>query len=143
MPEFGRIQLTSFQGRSNFHGWDWSFSKRMSNRWQASATYTLSNFSDADSNPFAHAIVNRPPCTGRRSDSRCNRISAPSYAGRDRSASSRGVQRDLEVGYGLQVSGLYFLRFKRAAQHQLWRRRSNEGVASSARFRPDGHDRSP
>ena len=52
-PDWGTISLLVRTGRSSYHGLQTSFTKRMSNRWQASATYTLSGFWDADSQPFS------------------------------------------------------------------------------------------
>ena len=138
MPEFGRIQLTSFQGRSNFHGWDWSFSKRMSNRWQASATYTLSNFSDADSNPFAHAIVNRR-LTRQALGFEVQADLGAEYTLAATDQRHRAVFNGIwEVGYGLQISGLYFYGSGERRSTSYGGDLRNEGVASSARFRPDG-----
>ena len=43
-PEWGIVLAEVMDGRSNYYGWENSFTKRFSNRWQASATYTLSWF---------------------------------------------------------------------------------------------------
>ena len=51
-PDWGNISLLVRTGRSSYHGLQTSFTKRMANRWQASATYTLAGFWDADSKPF-------------------------------------------------------------------------------------------
>jgi Carboxypeptidase regulatory-like domain/TonB dependent receptor len=40
-PEFGVVAMTVQNGRSTYHALQTAFTKRMSNRWQASATYTL------------------------------------------------------------------------------------------------------
>jgi hypothetical protein len=52
-PDWGTISLLVRTGKSSYHGLHTSFTKRMSNRWQASATYTLSALKDADSPPFS------------------------------------------------------------------------------------------
>jgi hypothetical protein len=41
-PELGRVSLRNMSGRSNYHGLEAGLTKRFSDRWQASATYTLS-----------------------------------------------------------------------------------------------------
>jgi hypothetical protein len=41
-PDWGSIPLRFMQGYSNYHGLETAFTKRFSDRWQASATYTLS-----------------------------------------------------------------------------------------------------
>jgi hypothetical protein len=52
-PDWGTISLLVRDGKSAYHGLQTSFTKRMSNRWQASATYTLSSLKDAESVPFS------------------------------------------------------------------------------------------
>jgi hypothetical protein len=52
-PDWGTISLLVRDGKSAYHGLQTSFTKRMSNRWQASATYTLSSLKDSDSRPFS------------------------------------------------------------------------------------------
>jgi len=138
MPEFGRIQLTAFESRSDYHGWEWAFTKRLSNRWQASATYTLSRFKDAEAAPFAHAIVN-----GRLTRQALGFEVQPDLGADYTLAATDQRHRAVfngiwEAGYGFQVSGLYFYgsgeRFSTSYGGDL----RNEGVASSARFRPNG-----
>jgi hypothetical protein len=45
-PSWGPIAGEIMNGRSNYYGWENTFTKRFSNRWQANATYTLSYFKD-------------------------------------------------------------------------------------------------
>ena len=45
-PSWGPIAGEIMNGRSNYYGWENTFTKRFSNRWQANATYTLSYFYD-------------------------------------------------------------------------------------------------
>jgi hypothetical protein len=45
-PNWGPIAGEIMNGRSNYYGWENTFTKRFSNRWQANATYTLSWFKD-------------------------------------------------------------------------------------------------
>jgi hypothetical protein len=58
MPDFGRVQLTAFEGWSNYQALESSLTKRMNNRWQAQLTYTLAKFQDAQALPFQHFITN-------------------------------------------------------------------------------------
>src|SRR4030095_3733332 len=51
-PEFGIVAMTPFTGRSAYHALQTAFNKRMSNRWQAGATYTLSGLWSAEGKPF-------------------------------------------------------------------------------------------
>jgi hypothetical protein len=45
-PDWGAIAMNVMGGRSNSHGLQTSFTKRLSHRWQASGTYTLSRLYD-------------------------------------------------------------------------------------------------
>ena len=45
-PQYGIILGEVMSGRSNYYGWENSFTKRFSNRWQMNATYSLSWFYD-------------------------------------------------------------------------------------------------
>jgi hypothetical protein len=138
MPEFGRIQLTAFESWSNYHGWESSFTRRMSNRWQAQFTYTLSKFLDADAKPFAHAIVN-----GRLTRRELGFDVAPDLGNQYTLAATDQRHRAVfngiwEAPYGILLSGLYFYgsgqRFSTSFGGDL----RNEGAASANRLRPDG-----
>jgi Carboxypeptidase regulatory-like domain/TonB dependent receptor-like, beta-barrel len=145
MPEFGRIQLTAFQGWSDYHGWESAFTKRMSNRWQASATYTMAWFKDASASPFAHAIVN-----GRLTRQPLGFTVAPDLGGEYTLAGAGatgggGDQRHRavfngiwEVGYGFQLSGLYFYGSGERRITSYGGDLRNEGAGSMNRLRPDG-----
>src|SRR5438093_12316996 len=52
-PDWGVISMNVHTARSAYHGLITGFTKRFSNRWQASATYTLSGLWTADSRPFS------------------------------------------------------------------------------------------
>jgi hypothetical protein len=52
-PTWGNISLLTRLGKSSYHGLQTSFTKRLSDRWQASATYTLSGLWESDSPPFS------------------------------------------------------------------------------------------
>ena len=51
-PEFGVVAMTVQNGRSTYHALQTAFTKRLSNRWQAAATYTLSGQWDALGRPL-------------------------------------------------------------------------------------------
>ena len=86
-PDMGIISMIPHNTRSSLRSLQTAFTKRMSNRWQASATYTLSWFYNAENQPFQglqivpFTVAARP---GQRVHAR----------GR-RPAASRGVQRHL------------------------------------------------
>jgi hypothetical protein len=135
-PDWGNISLLVRTGKSSYHGLQTSFTKRMSNRWQASATYTLSGLKDADS----------PPFTGDPATSRFIPVpfaTAPDLGGEW--AYSEADQRHRfvlngiwEVIGGFQVSGLvyYGSGLRDAAIYGGDLR--NTGADFSQRLRPDG-----
>jgi hypothetical protein len=105
-PDWGTISLLVNTGRSAYHGLQTSFTKRLSNRWQASATYTLAGLWDAESGPF----------TG---DAATGRIFPVPFAtapdlGNDWALSEADQRHRFvfngiwEVGRGLQASGLVY-----------------------------------
>ena len=52
-PDWGVISMNVHTGRSAYHALQTGFTKRFSNRWQASATYTLAGLWNAESTPFS------------------------------------------------------------------------------------------
>jgi len=100
-PEWGQVPMDIFEGRSNYNGLETSFTKRMSHRWQASGTYTLSRFQDAQPAPWS-GVMNPVAFA----------VKAPLGADYGLAATDqrhRGVFNGIwQAGYGIQVSGLYF-----------------------------------
>jgi hypothetical protein len=52
-PQYASISMIPHNTRSKYQGLQTAFTKRMAQRWQASATYTLSWFWDAENQPFS------------------------------------------------------------------------------------------
>jgi hypothetical protein len=100
-PEWAQVVMDIFDGRSNYHGLEASLTKRLSNRWQGSATYTFSGFWDGVPNPWS-GVMNPVPFT----------VLAPLGAEYGLAATDqrhRAVFNGIwQVGYGFQLSGLYF-----------------------------------
>ncbi len=99
-PDWGNISLLTRLGKSAYHGLQTSFTKRLSNRWQASATYTLSGLWESDSPPFSGLA----PVAFK---------TAPDMGGEWGLSSSDQRHRAVfngiwEVGAGFQVSGLAY-----------------------------------
>ncbi len=99
-PDYGTISLLVRTGKSAYHGLQTSFTKRMSNRWQASATYTLSGLWDSEAQPFSG--LSPVPFT-----------TAPDMGGEWALSSSDQRHRAVfngiwEVARGFQVSGLLY-----------------------------------
>jgi hypothetical protein len=105
-PDWGNISLLVRTGRSSYHGLQTAFTKRLSNRWQASATYTLSGLWDAESQPF----------TGDPATSRFVPVPFPTAPdmGGEWALSNSDLRHRLvfngiwEVAGGFQVSGLFY-----------------------------------
>ena len=129
-PTWGNISLLSREGRSSYHGLQTSFTKRMSNRWQASATYTWSALREADSPPFSGlapvGFATQPDMGGEW---------AFSEADQRHRAVFNGIW---EVGGGFQVSGLLYHGSGIRSDTSYGGDLRNTGAAFSARLRPDG-----
>jgi opacity protein-like surface antigen len=129
-PSYGLISLIARTGWSNYHGLQTSWTKRMSNRWQGSATYTLSGLWNAEAPP--HSGLEQVPFA-----------TAPDLGGEYTFDSSDQRHRAVfngiwQVGRGFQVSGLYYLGVGERAVTTYGGDVRGYGGAGSARLRPDG-----
>ena len=128
-PDWGAIAMNIMGGRSNSHGLQTSFTKRLSQRWQASGTYTLSWLYDMTSPVFSGTTPVPFPV-------------APDLGGEYGLAATDQRHRATlngiwQVGRGFQLSGLYFYgsgqRFATSYGGDL--RQCGQGCD---RLRPDG-----
>ena len=99
-PEFGLISAGVRTGWSSYHALQTGLTKRLSNRWQGSATYTLSGLWDAEAPPLSG--LNAVPFE-----------TAPDLGGEFTLSASdlrhRAVFNGIwQVGRGFQISGLYY-----------------------------------
>ena len=100
-PEYGAIDMWIPNGaRSNYHALSTAFTKRMSNGWQASGTYLLSELRDAYAQPYS-GLQQVPfpvaPDLGAE------------YSLAQNDQRHRVVLNGIwQLKYGFQVSGLYF-----------------------------------
>jgi hypothetical protein len=135
-PDWGNVSLLVRTGKSAYHGLQTSFTKRLSNRWQASATYTLSGLWDSES----------PPFTGDPATSRFIPVpfaTAPDMGGEWSLSSQdqrhRAVFNSIwEVGRGFQVSGLVYHGSGRRSAHTFGGDLRETGADFSQRLREDG-----
>jgi len=103
-PDYGYVSLGFNGGRVNYHGLETGFTKRFSDGWQASGTFTLSVTREAD------------PCPVQWDGDSFEKVSfavAPDigceYGLGIGDQRARAVFNGLwEPGYGFQLSGLYF-----------------------------------
>ena len=138
-PGWGVVNFELLDGWSNYHGGDFTFTKRFSRRWQATATYTLSSFKDAypardqwylgpdgvvARRPIGFALA--PDLGGEYT-----------YAEGDQRhrANINGIW---DIGYGVQVSGLYFYGSGARVFTFGGVDRRNQGNQNEQRLRADG-----
>ena len=151
-PEWGLVNFELLEGWSNYHAGDFTLTKRYSNRWQASATYTIASFKDAapvrdqwylGSNGV---VARRPIGFPLAPDMGGEYGSAGSYLaggfGQSGDQRHRAVLNGLwEVGAGVQVSGIYFFGSGERFATTTGVDRRNEGIGGAApqlRLRADG-----
>jgi hypothetical protein len=129
-PNWGVISMNTHTGRSAYHGLITGFTKRFSNAWQASATYTLSGLWAAESPPFSGLYL-VPFATvpdlggewGLSQDDQRHRLMLS------------GIW---QVGRGFQVSGLHYLGAGNREFNNYGGDLRNTGATFSGRLRPDG-----
>jgi hypothetical protein len=139
-PEWGVVRAEIMAQRSNYRGWESNFSKRFSDRWQASATYTMSAFYDDDSSPFTVELVpgaDIPTILHALPFDVAGDIGGEyTLASNDQRhrATFNGIW---DVGMGFQLSGLYFFGSGERRGTSYGGDRRVQGAGGSARLRPD------
>jgi hypothetical protein len=93
--DWGVVNAYQSEGWSNFHALETAFTKRLSQRWQASGTYTLSIYNDGNTSPAPSLTLVQDLGAeyGRATTDQRHR------------AVFNGIW---DVGYRFQLSGLYF-----------------------------------
>jgi hypothetical protein len=129
-PQYGIISMIPHNTRSIYHGLQTSFTKRFSRRWQASATYTLSGFWDAQNQPFSGLDI--VPFTVQPDLG--NELTLADTDQRHR-AVFNGIW---QVGHGFQVSGLHYIGAGIRSATTYGGDFRGVGAGGSARLRPDG-----
>jgi hypothetical protein len=113
-PEWGDVSVRRTTGESNYHGLQMAFTKRMSDRWQASATYLLAGQWNLQNAPAAGAACVNPTTLAADGTPTCDVAVAlhPSLAeewylspDQRHRLTFNGIWR---LGAGFQASGLYF-----------------------------------
>jgi Carboxypeptidase regulatory-like domain/TonB dependent receptor len=99
-PLYGVVGMIPHIGQSDYHGLQTNFTKRMSQHWQASLTYTLGGLWDQDPPPLSGFTAVPFPV-------------APDLGGERSLAETDQRHRAVfngiwQVGHGFQVSGIYF-----------------------------------
>ena len=135
-PDWGQVLMDIFDGRSNYHGLETSFTKRLSDRWQASGTYTLSGYWDGT--PAAWSGVANPVPFPVADPFGAEYSLAASATGADQR--HRAVFNGIwQAGYGFQLSGLYFYGSGQRFATTYGGDPGNTGTTvGSTRIRPNG-----
>ncbi|MGE3844706.1 MAG: TonB-dependent receptor [Vicinamibacterales bacterium] len=130
-PAFGEISMWLSGGKSSYHALQMVFTKRFSNRWQASGNYTLSALYNEDPLPLSGLSEVTIPLQ-------------PDFGGEWTLAADDQRHRAVfngiyQIGHGLQFSGLYFFgsgqRFETSYGADL---RQQSRSFNVPRLRPDG-----
>jgi Carboxypeptidase regulatory-like domain/TonB dependent receptor-like, beta-barrel len=129
-PDWGVVSMNTHLARSAYHALQTGFQKRFANRWQGSATYTISGLWNADTPPFSGLEPVPFPTVpdlggewGLSSDDQRHR------------AVLSGIW---EVGRGFQVSALHFFAAGLRLSSSWGADLRQTGAANSQRLRPDG-----
>jgi len=138
-PTWGTVNFELLEGWSNYHGTDFTFTKRFSHRWQANATYTLAFFKDAAPIRDQWFLGSDGIVTRRALDFALARDLGGEYGyAADDQRHRANINGVVDLGYGFQVSGIYFygsgMRF--AVTDGTDRR--SEGGSGENRLRADG-----
>jgi hypothetical protein len=116
--DWGVVNAYQSQGWSNFHALETAFTKRLSQRWQASGTYTLSIYNDGNTSPAPSLTLAQD--LGQE------------YGRATTDQRHRAVFNGIwDAGYGFQLSGLYFYGSGQ-------RFATTYGGGDRTRLRPDG-----
>ena len=129
-PDMGVISMIPHNTHSELQSLQTAFTKRLSNRWQASATYTLSFFRNAENQPFQGLQIvpfTVQPDLGNEW----------SYANDDQR--HRAVFNGIwQVGRGFQLSGLHYFGAGIRSAYTYGGDLRGLGAGGSARLRPNG-----
>jgi hypothetical protein len=113
-PEWGDVSVRRTIGESDYHGLQMSFTKRMSDRWQASATYLLSGQWNLQNAPVALAGCSNPTTLLADGTPTCD-VAFDLHPALKEEWFLSGEQRHRvtfngiwDMGAGFQLSGLYF-----------------------------------
>ena len=129
-PDMGVVSMIPHNAKSELRSLQTSFTKRMSQRWQASATYTLSWFYNSENQPFQGLEIVpfavQPDLGGEFG-----------LSGDDQR--HRAVFNGIwQVGKGFQLSGLHFFVAGIRSGASYGGDLRNLGAGGQARLRPDG-----
>jgi len=129
-PQYGTMSMIPHNTRSRYEALQTAFTKRMSRRWQASATYTLSWLWDAENQPFSG--LNIVPFTVAAD------LGNNFTYGQDDQRHRFVFNGIWEVSHGLQLSAVHYFGAGIRASTNDGRDLRNVGQGGSGRLRPNG-----
>ena len=129
-PNWGVVSMSFHQGLSNYHGLQAALTKRFRNRWQGSATYTLSTLRNSEGLPHSGVSQVTFPVAADLGDDYSLAITDQRH---------RMVFNGIwELGYAFQLSGLYFFGSGERYDTSYGGDLRDIGADASNRLRPDG-----
>lgn len=145
-PDWSLVLAEIMTGRSNYYGWENTFTKRFSDRWQANATYTYSKFYDdggigGPAGPFNVVVTPGAPIPTQlvplgfdvAADLR------PDYQLAENDQRHRATFNGIfEMGAGFQLSGVYLYGSGQRFTTNFGGDRRNVGTGGTGRLRADG-----
>jgi len=131
-PSAGVISMIDYNSRSSLRAVQSAFTKRMSDHWQGSVTYTLSWFYDEESQPISGRTLVPFAVSDDLGGSGSYGLAATDQRHR---AVFNGIW---QVGHGFQVSGLHYLGAGIRSATTYGGDVRLTGATFSARARPDG-----
>ena len=139
-PEWGLLLGEFMNGESTYKALETSFTKRYSNRWQASLTYTLGAFHDSNSDPRDIRFVpgERDPVEfplGFAVAPDLGREWTPAATDQRHRAVFNGIW---EIGYGVEVSGVQFFGSGQRFSTNVGVDRRDLGTNGANRLRANG-----
>jgi hypothetical protein len=136
-PQFGIVAMTPFTGRSQYHALQTAFTKRLSDRWQAGATYSLAGLWSAEGQPMMGVPGSEPVPVPFTVSEDLGGPTGWTFALSDQR--HRAVFNGIwQVGRGFQLSGLHYWGAGNRASSNFGGDRRNLGAGGEGRLRPDG-----
>jgi hypothetical protein len=134
LPTWGQVGFYAYHGWANYHAMQTALTKRFSDNWQASLTYTLSVYRNGDPPPLSliNGVVQEVPF----------RVAEDLGGGYSLGVTDQRHRLTMnglwQVGYGFQLSGIYFYG-SGEREDSFWGQDLRDiGGTGSQRLRPNG-----
>ena len=139
MPFFGNVNFEYLAQESNYYGADFTLTKRYSDNWQATVSYTASWFYDVRPDRMEWFVGGDGLITRRSPGFPLAKDLGGEYGLATTDQRGRLTANGIwDIGRGLQLSGIYFYGSGNRRQVTAGRDFRNEGRSSEQRLRRDG-----